>query len=169
MHKNSHQFSLLWPRWYRYLVGASILSSLSWTCRPDPEVRKEKENPEKALQLPSAKEVSQQMSGNLCELFNGCCFTLPFIEISCKQKYIRRQIWGNVVQPPVPSSRGGWTTFRDQRYQGTSHAKMGTIKDRNAMEVAEAEDIKKRWKNTQKNCTKKIFMTQIITMAWSLT
>ena len=46
----------------------------------------------------------------------------------------------------------------------TFHAKMGTIKNRNGMELTEAEDIKKRWKNTQKNYTKKIFTTQIITM-----
>ena len=43
------------------------------------------------------------------------------------------------------------------------HAKMGSIKDRNDMDLTGAEDIKKRWQNTQ-NCTKKIFMTQIITM-----
>ena len=48
--------------------------------------------------------------------------------------------------------------------KGTFHAKMGSIKDRNGMDLTEAEDIKKRCKNTQKNCTKKIFMTQIITM-----
>ena len=47
--------------------------------------------------------------------------------------------------------------------KGTFHAKMGSIKDRNGMDLTEAEDIKKRWKNTQ-NCTKKIFTTQIITM-----
>ena len=44
----------------------------------------------------------------------------------------------------------------------TFHAKMGTIKDRNGMDLTEAEDIKKRWQDTQKNCTKKIFTTQII-------
>ena len=49
--------------------------------------------------------------------------------------------------------------------KGTFHAKMSSIKDRNGMDLTEAEDIKKRWgKNTQKNCTKKIFTTQIITM-----
>ena len=48
--------------------------------------------------------------------------------------------------------------------KGTFHAKMGSIKDRNGMDLTEAEDIKKRCKNTQKNCTKKIFTTQIITM-----
>ena len=53
--------------------------------------------------------------------------------------------------------------------KGTFHAKMSTIKDRNGMDLTEAEDIKKSGKNTQKNCTKKIFMTQIITMVLSLT
>ena len=48
--------------------------------------------------------------------------------------------------------------------KGTFHAKMGTIKDRNDMDLTEAEDIKKRCKNTQKNCTEKSFTTQIITM-----
>ena len=48
--------------------------------------------------------------------------------------------------------------------KGTFHAKMGTIKDGNGMDLTEAEDIKKRLQTTQKNCTKKIFMTQITTM-----
>ena len=48
--------------------------------------------------------------------------------------------------------------------KGTFHANMGTIKDINNMDLIEAEDIKKRWKNTQKNYRKKILMTQIITM-----
>ena len=46
----------------------------------------------------------------------------------------------------------------------TFHAKMGTIKDRYGMDLTEAEGIRKGGKNTKKNCTKKIFMTQIITM-----
>ena len=46
----------------------------------------------------------------------------------------------------------------------TFHAKMGTIKNRNDRDLTEAEDIKKGGKNTQKNYTKKIFMTQITTM-----
>ena len=36
----------------------------------------------------------------------------------------------------------------------TFHAKMGTIKDRNGMDLKEAEDIKKRWQNYQKTYTK---------------
>ena len=44
------------------------------------------------------------------------------------------------------------------------HAKIGTIKDRNGMDLTEAEDIKKRWIDTQNNRTKRIFMPKIITM-----
>jgi len=48
--------------------------------------------------------------------------------------------------------------------KGTFHSKMGTIQDRNGMDLTEAEDIKKRWQEYTKNCTKKIFTTQIIMM-----
>ena len=41
---------------------------------------------------------------------------------------------------------------------------MDSIKDRNGRDLTEAEDIRRGGKNTQKNCTKRIFMTQIITM-----
>ena len=47
---------------------------------------------------------------------------------------------------------------------GTFHAKMGLIKDRNGMDLTEAEILRRGGKNTQKNCTKKIFMTQITTI-----
>ena len=42
----------------------------------------------------------------------------------------------------------------------TFHAKVGTIKDRNGMDLTEAEDIKKRKQDTQKNCRKKIFISR---------
>ena len=48
--------------------------------------------------------------------------------------------------------------------KGTFHKKMGSIKDRNGMEITEADGIKRGGKNTQKNYTKKIFKTQIIMM-----
>ena len=47
--------------------------------------------------------------------------------------------------------------FKNMRdTKGTFHAKIGSIKDRNSMELTEAEDIKKGGKNTQKNYTEKI-------------
>ena len=48
--------------------------------------------------------------------------------------------------------------------KGTFHPKMGSIKDRKVMDLTEAEDTNRGGKNTQKNCTKKIFTTHIITM-----
>ena len=48
--------------------------------------------------------------------------------------------------------------------KGTFHAKMGSIKGRNCMDLAEAEDIKKRWKEYAEKLYKKICMTQIIMM-----
>ena len=47
--------------------------------------------------------------------------------------------------------------------KGTFHAKMGSIKDRNGMDLTEAEDIKKSWQEYTE-LYKKIFMSQIITM-----
>ena len=48
--------------------------------------------------------------------------------------------------------------------KGTLHAKMSTIKDRNGMDLTEAENIKKRWQEYTEELYKKIFTTQIITM-----
>ena len=47
--------------------------------------------------------------------------------------------------------------------KGTLYVKMGTIKNRNAMDLIETEDIKK-WQEYTENYTKKIFMTQIFTV-----
>ena len=59
-------------------------------------------------------------------------------------------------------SRDFFKKIRDTK--GTFYVKMGTIKDRNGMDVTEAEDIKKRWQEYIEELYKKIFMTQIITM-----
>ena len=39
--------------------------------------------------------------------------------------------------------------------KGIFHAKMGTIKDRNGMDLTEAEDIKKRWQKTHRTIQKR--------------
>ena len=56
----------------------------------------------------------------------------------------------------------------------TFHAKMGSVKDRNGMDLTEAEDIKKRWQEyaeelQKQNKTKHTLMAQIITMVLSIT
>ena len=55
-------------------------------------------------------------------------------------------------------TRGLFKKIRDTK--GTFHTKKGSIKDRNGMDLTEAKILRRGGKNTQKNCTKKIFMTQ---------
>ena len=60
--------------------------------------------------------------------------------------------------------RTGDLVKRIRDTKGTFHAKMGSIKDRNGMDLTEADILRRGGKNTQQNYTKKIFMTQITTM-----
>ena len=70
----------------------------------------------------------------------------------------RKEIEGN---NRMIKTRDLFKKIRDTK--GIFHAKMGSINDRNGMDLMEAEDIKRRQQYTQ-NYTKKIFRTQIITM-----
>ena len=56
-------------------------------------------------------------------------------------------------------SRHLFKKIRDTK--GTFHAKMGSINDRNGMDLTEAEDIRKSWQEYTEELHKKIFMTQI--------
>ena len=62
----------------------------------------------------------------------------------------------------MEKTRDLFKKIRDTK--GKFHAKMGSIKDRNGMDLTEAEDTKKRWQEYTENCTKKIFIAKIITM-----
>ena len=62
----------------------------------------------------------------------------------------------------MEKTRDLFQKIRDTK--GIFQAKMDLIKDRNSMDLTEAEDIRRGGKNTHKNCTEKIFMTKIITM-----
>ena len=59
-------------------------------------------------------------------------------------------------------TRDLFNKIRDTK--GIFHAKMGSIKDKNGMDLTEEKILRRGGKNTQKKCTKKIFTTQIITM-----
>ena len=48
--------------------------------------------------------------------------------------------------------------------KGIFHTKMSSIKDRNGMDLTEAQDIKMRWKEYTEELYKKIIMTRITTM-----
>ena len=65
------------------------------------------------------------------------------------------------------NNRMGKTRYLFKKIRDTKrtfHVKMSSIKDRNGMDLTEAEDIKKRWQEYTEELYKKIFMTQIITM-----
>ena len=62
----------------------------------------------------------------------------------------------------IGKTRDLFKKIRDTK--GIFHAKMGTIKDRNGMDLKEAEDMKKRWQEYTEELYKKIFMTQITMM-----
>ena len=63
-------------------------------------------------------------------------------------------------------TRNLFKKIRDPK--GTFHAKMGSIKDRNGMDLTEAQDIKK-WQEYTKELYRKGLMTWITLMVWSLT
>ena len=77
-----------------------------------------------------------------------------------KRAFFSDQCKGIEENNRVGKPRDLFKKIRDTK--GTFHAKMGSIKDRNGMDLTEAEDIKKRWQEYTENYTKKIFMTQII-------
>ena len=61
----------------------------------------------------------------------------------------------------MEKTRDLFKKIRDTK--GQFHAKMGTINDRNGMDLTEAEDIKKRWQEYTEKYAKSIFTTQINT------
>ena len=64
-------------------------------------------------------------------------------------------------------TRDRFKKIRDTK--GTFHAEMGTIKDRNGMDLTEAEDIMKRWQEYTEELYKKDLHDPDSTMVWSLT
>ena len=70
-----------------------------------------------------------------------------------KKDFLRDQCKEIEEKSRMGKNRNLFKKIRDTK--GTFHAKMGTIRDRNGKDLTEAEEIKKRWMNIQKNCTKK--------------
>ena len=79
-----------------------------------------------------------------------------------KKAFLSDQCKGIEENNRMGKNRDLFKKIRDSK--GIFHAKMGSIKDRNGMDLTEAEDTKKRWQEYTKNCTKYSFATQIITM-----
>ena len=74
-------------------------------------------------------------------------------------------LFSSIENNRIERTRDLFKKIRDTK--GTFHAKMGTIRDRNGVDLTEAEDIKKRWQEYTE-LSKKVLMTCITMMVWSL-
>ena len=84
-----------------------------------------------------------------------------------KKAFLSNQCKETEVNNRMEKTRDLFKKIRHTK--GTFHAKMSTIKDRNGMDLTEANDIKKMWQQYTEELYKKIFMTQITTMVGSFT
>ena len=122
--------------------------------RPSPRKRNAKRQNEKALKI--AEKRREVKSKGEKERYTHLNAEFQRIARRDKKAFLSDQ-----CKEIEENSRMGKTRKKIRDTKGTFHAKMGTIKDRNGMDLTEAEILRRGGKNTQKNYTKKIFMTQI--------
>ena len=115
---------------------------------------------EEALQI---AEKRKDVKGK-AEKKKGTHLNAEFQRIARRDKkaFLRDQCKEIEANNRMGKIRDLFKKIRDTK--GTFHAKMGSIKDRNGMDLTEAEDIKNRWQEYTEELYKKIFMTQITTM-----
>ena len=110
------------------------------------------------------KIMSRTNVKKLCGLFSSTSLRIArgdnkgFLSNQCKEIEENNK---------MGKTRDLFKKIRDTK--GTFHSKMCSIKDRNGMDLIEAEDIKKRWQEYTEELCKKIFTIQIIMKVWSLT
>ena len=88
---------------------------------------------------------------------------------SFKEQQAERRKTSSVINEKKQRETIGWERLERalKKIRDTKesfHAKMGTIKNRNGMDLTEAENIKKRWQQYIEELYKKILMTQITMM-----
>ena len=79
-----------------------------------------------------------------------------------KKDFLRDQCKEIEENIRMGKTRDLFKKIRDTK--GTFHAKMGSTEDRNSMDLTEQKILRRGGKNTQKNCTKRMFMIRIIMM-----
>ena len=127
--------------------------------------KKEKWLSEEALQI--AVKTREVKSKGEKERYKHLNAEFQRIARSVKKAFLSNQCKEIEENNRMGKIRDLFKKIRDTK--GTFHSKMGTIKDRNDMDLTEAEDVKKRWQEYTEELYKKIFMTQMILMVWSLT
>jgi len=130
------------------------------TIRKKKKCKKAKWLSEEALQI-AVKRREEKSKGEK-ERHQHLNAQLQRIARTDKKAFLHDQCKETEESNRMGKTRDLFKKIRDTK--GTLHAKMGSIKDRNGMDLTEAEILRRGGKNTQKNCTKKIFMTQVTTM-----
>jgi len=130
------------------------------TIRKKKKCKKAKWLSEEALQI--AVKIREAKSKEEKERYSHLNAEFQKIASRDKKAFLSDQCKEIEEDSRIGKTRDLFKKIRDTK--GTFHAKMGSIKDRNGMDLTEAGDIRRGGKNTQKNCTKKIFTTQIIMM-----
>ena len=106
---------------------------------------------EEALQIAEKREAKGKEEKERYTHLNA---EFQRIAKSDKKAYLNDQCKETEENNRMGKTRDLLKKIRDTK--GTFHAKTGTIKDRNGMDLTEAEDVRRGGKNTQKNYTKKI-------------
>ena len=84
-----------------------------------------------------------------------------------KKAFLSEQCKERQENNRMGKTRDLFKKIRDTK--GIFYAKIGTIKDRNGKDLAEAEEIRKRWQEYTEELYKNVLITQITMMVWSLT
>ena len=114
---------------------------------------------DKALQIPEKREAKGKGEKERYTHLNA-----EFQRIARRDKkaFLSDQCKEIEENNRMGKTRALFRKIRDTK--GTFHAKMGSIKDRNGMDLTEAEDNKKRWQEYTEELHKKSFMTQMTMM-----
>ena len=131
--------------------------------RPSPRKKKcikAKWLSEEALQI-AEKRIEAKVKGEK-ERYPHLNAEFQRIARKDKKAFLSDQCKETVEDDRMGKTRDLFKKIRDTK--GTLYEKKGSTKDRNGRDLTEAEDILKGGKNTQKNCSKNIFTTQIIMM-----
>ena len=119
-----------------------------------PRKRNVKWLPEEALQIAEKRKVKSNGEKERYTHLNA-----EFQRIACRDKKasLKEQCKDVEVKNRMGKTRHLLEKTRDTK--GTFHAKMGIIKDRNGMNLTEAEEIKNRWQKCTEELYKKVLMT----------
>ena len=127
--------------------------------RPSPWKRNAKWLSEEALQIAVKREVKSKGEK---ERYTHLNTEFQRIARRDKNAFLSDQCKEIEGKNRMGKTRDLFKKIRDTK--GTFHAKMGSIKDRNGMDLTEAEDIKKRWQEHTEELYKKDLHDQTITM-----